>query len=75
MIWLAWRQHRQQALAGGIALGLVATFLLVTHVGMSNAFHSLGLSKCAGSSSQACGQLADQFDRSGPRASRAAAGS
>ncbi len=63
MIWLAWRQHRQQALAGAIALGLVASFLLATHVGMSNFFHSLGLSSCAGSSSPTCGQLADQFDR------------
>jgi hypothetical protein len=30
---------------------------------MSNFFHSLGLSSCAGSSSQSCAQLADQFDR------------
>jgi hypothetical protein len=63
MIWLAWRQHRQQALAGAAALGLVAAFLLVTHAGMSNTFRSLGLSSCGPLSGRSCAQLTEQFDQ------------
>ncbi|HEY7282402.1 MAG TPA: transporter, partial [Actinomycetota bacterium] len=63
MIWLAWRQHRQQALAGAIALGLVAAFLLVTHAGFANTFRSSGLSSCLAAPGRDCGQLADQFDQ------------
>jgi hypothetical protein len=28
MIWLTWRQHRTQLLAGAVALGLIAAALL-----------------------------------------------
>src|SRR6059036_1877052 len=46
MIWLTWRQHRQQALAGGIGLGLVATFFLLTHPGIAHTFKSSGAARC-----------------------------
>jgi len=63
MIWLTWRQHRQQALAAAIGLGLVAGFFLVTHPGIANTFNSTGLASCLGTPGRDCGQIADQFDR------------
>jgi ABC-type transport system involved in multi-copper enzyme maturation permease subunit len=63
MIWLTWRQHRQQALAGAIGLGLIAVFLLLTHTGIANTFKSTGLQSCLSVPGRDCGQLADQFDQ------------
>jgi ABC-type transport system involved in multi-copper enzyme maturation permease subunit len=63
VIWLAWRQHRQQALAGAIGLGLVAVFLLLTHAGIASNFRSSGLQSCLASPGRDCGQLSDQFDQ------------
>ncbi len=63
MIWLTWRQHRQQALAGGIGLGLIAVFLLLTHSGIASNFKFSGLENCLASPGLDCGQLADQFDQ------------
>jgi ABC-2 family transporter len=63
MIWLTWRQHRQQALAGAIGLGLVAAFLLLTHAGIASNFRSSGLQSCLASPGRDCGELASQFDR------------
>ncbi len=37
MVWLTWRQHRREALAGGVVLGVLATLLLLTHGLMSSA--------------------------------------
>jgi hypothetical protein len=46
MIWLTWRQHRQQALAGAIALAAVGTWLAITHLGIARLYRSTGLSTC-----------------------------
>jgi ABC-type transport system involved in multi-copper enzyme maturation permease subunit len=63
VIWLTWRQHRQQALAGGIALGALALILLFTHTGIQHLFTSTGLSSCLSTPGRDCSQLSDQFDR------------
>ena len=63
MIWLTWRQHRQQALAGAIGLGLVAVFLLLTHSGIAHTFKSSGLQSCLASPGRDCGLVGDLFDR------------
>ena len=36
MIWLTWRQHRQQALAAAVALGVIGGFMLLTHPGIAD---------------------------------------
>jgi hypothetical protein len=63
MIWLTWRQHRQQALAGAIGLGLLAAFFLVTHPGIANTFRSTGLASCLATPGRDCGPAAEQFDQ------------
>ena len=63
MIWLAWRQHRQQALVGALGLGLLALFLIVTHVGIANTFTSTGLQSCLSAPGGDCGPIAEVFDR------------
>src|SRR5260370_5231606 len=37
MVWLTWRQHRREALAGSMVIGVHATLLLLTHGLMSSA--------------------------------------
>jgi hypothetical protein len=67
--WLVWRQHRQQALAAGIALLAVALFLVPTGRQMRAAFDDLGLETCLGAGRQpelvapssGCRALSDQF--------------
>jgi hypothetical protein len=61
MIWLTWRQHRQQALAGAIALSAVGTWLAITHLGIARMFHSTGLSACLAVPGRDCGDIADTF--------------
>jgi len=63
MIWLTWRQHRQQALAGAIGLGLLALFLLATHAGMASTFRSTGLASCLAHPGRDCGSLTQSFDQ------------
>ena len=63
MIWLTWRQHRLQALAGAIGLGLLAVLLFVTHAGIANTFTSTGLARCLASPGRDCGALAEAFDQ------------
>jgi len=63
VIWLTWRQHRQQALAGAIGLGLLALVLFVTHVGMAGTFNSTGLASCLSNPGRDCGALAETFDQ------------
>jgi hypothetical protein len=46
MIWLAWRQHRAEALLIGLALALFAAFLLTTGLAMAGASQQLGLGAC-----------------------------
>jgi len=61
MIWLTWRQHRIQALAGAIALGVVSGFLVITHLGIDRFFHSTGLAACLAGGHRDCSNLADTF--------------
>jgi hypothetical protein len=63
MVWLTWRQHRQQALAGGLALGVLALFLILTHTGIAHTFKSSGLAACLSGSTRDCSNVADTFDR------------
>jgi len=63
MIWVAWRQHRQQLLAGAITLGVFAVFLLLTGLGMAHTFASSGLTQCLSTNANNCGELADAFTR------------
>lgn len=46
MIWLIWRQSRLELLIGGIALGLVAVWLIWTGLDMASAYNDLGLAAC-----------------------------
>ena len=46
MIWLAWRQHRAEALLIGLVLALFAAFLLTTGLAMAGASQQLGLGAC-----------------------------
>jgi hypothetical protein len=63
MIWLTWRQHRQQVLAGAIGLGLLAAVFLVTHIGIADMFKSTGLASCLATPGRDCGPVAEAFDR------------
>jgi hypothetical protein len=63
MIWVAWRQHRAQLVAGSAMLALILTFLLATGFGIASAFHSSGLARCLGLLGGNCGDLADTFTR------------
>ena len=46
MIWLAWRQHRKQALFTGIGLVLLAALLIPTGLAMRHTFVHNGLPQC-----------------------------
>jgi ABC-2 family transporter protein len=61
MIWLTWRQHRMQALAGAIGLAAIASFLLATGPGIASAFKSTGLAHCLATPGSECGDLAELF--------------
>ena len=63
MIWVAWRQHRYQALAGAAALAALAVFLLPTGLGISHTFQSSGLAHCLATPRTDCSGLGDAFDR------------
>jgi len=63
MMWLAWRQHRLQALAGAIGLGLLAVLLLVTHAGIASTFKSTGLASCLAHPGRDCGAFVEAFDQ------------
>jgi hypothetical protein len=63
MIWVAWRQHRQQVLAGAAALAALTVFLLPTGLGISHTFRSSGLAHCLATPNTDCGGLGEAFDR------------
>jgi ABC-2 family transporter protein len=46
MIWLVWRQHRQQALFALLGLAALAAFLVPTGIQMHDAFERAGLPGC-----------------------------
>lgn len=61
MIWLTWRQHRFQLLAGAAILVLLLAFLAVTGVGMQSSFTDSGLSACLAGSASDCSSLASTW--------------
>jgi hypothetical protein len=46
MIWLVWRQHRQQALFALLGLAALAAFMVPTGIQMRDAFTKAGLDDC-----------------------------
>jgi hypothetical protein len=63
MTWLAWRQHRQQALFGALSFALLAVFLLLTGRHMHSVFGSSGLSHCLATRNHGdCGELESAFE-------------
>jgi hypothetical protein len=71
MIWLAWRQHRQQALFTGVGLAALAAFMIPTGLAMRHAFAVKGLADCLRRldeapmrpfSGDACARALNQFD-------------
>jgi ABC-type transport system involved in multi-copper enzyme maturation permease subunit len=47
MIWLAWRQHRKQALFTLVALAVLAALMIPTGLAMHTTFAELGMDDCA----------------------------
>jgi len=62
MIWLTWRQHRAQALAGLIGLGSLGVWLFVSHLGIARVFQSSGLASCLAAGHLDCSSPADVFN-------------
>ncbi len=61
MIWLIWRQHRAQLLAGAALLGGIGVFLLLTGIGMRSSFTDSGLAACLATTPDACSSLAGEW--------------
>jgi hypothetical protein len=61
VIWLTWRQHRAQALATLIGLGVIGVFSLITGPRIASAFRELHA--CLAVPGQDCGLLHESFDR------------
>ncbi len=61
MIWLTWRQHRTQFVAGAVAVVLLGAFLLVTGVEMASRFVSSGLAQCVAAPGRNCDSLQELF--------------
>jgi hypothetical protein len=56
MIWLTWRQHRMQLLAGTAVLALLAAFLLPTGLSIASTFRGSGLADCLASPGRDCAE-------------------
>jgi hypothetical protein len=63
MTWVTWRQSRMELLIGGIALSLVAAFLLWTGLDLRSDYKSLGIASCLAESdrSQLCSETLTEF--------------
>jgi ABC-2 family transporter len=61
MMWLTWRQHRAQALATLIGLGVIGAFSLITGPRIASAFRELHA--CLVVPGQDCTLLHESFDR------------
>jgi hypothetical protein len=61
MIWLTWRQHRVQLLAGAGTLIVVIAFLIVTGIGMQSSFNDSGVAACLARNSSGCAELASSW--------------
>jgi ABC-2 family transporter protein len=62
MIWLTWRQHRQQALAGAIGLALIGAFMLLTHPGIAHFFQVSGAAGCLSIPGRDCHSVTSVFN-------------
>jgi hypothetical protein len=60
MIWVTWRQHRNQALYGLGALAVLSLLLLLTGLHMASVFRDSGLSSCQSDQGE-CPLLASAF--------------
>lgn len=61
MIWVSWRQHRLQALAGAVGAAAIGAYLLSSGPGILHAFRSTGLAHCLATPGSECGDLTDTF--------------
>jgi hypothetical protein len=61
VIWLTWRQHRLQLVAGAGVLLVVIAFLVVTGIGMQASFNDSGAAACLARSSGGCSALAGSW--------------
>ena len=61
MIWVAWRQHRNQALIEAGVIAAAALLLLLSGYQMLHVFKSSGLAKCLATAGADCGDLRDSF--------------
>ncbi len=64
MIWLAWRQHRKQALFTAAGLAVLAAVVVPTGLATRGAYADLGLGDCGEGTSnfQACNEAFNQFN-------------
>jgi hypothetical protein len=61
-MWLTWRQHRAQFIAGVVLCGVLVAFLVVTGLGMRSTYHSLGVDTCvAVTPARDCTMLLNEF--------------
>jgi hypothetical protein len=61
-MWLTWRQHRAQFIAGVVLCGVLVAFLVVTGVGMRSTYHALGVDTClAATPARDCTMLLNEF--------------
>jgi ABC-type transport system involved in multi-copper enzyme maturation permease subunit len=61
MIWVAWRQHRIQLLAGAAAVAILSIALYFTGLGIYSSFRGSGLAHCLALRTQDCGDVASLF--------------
>jgi hypothetical protein len=61
MIWVAWRQHRKQALIEAGIMAVAALLLLLSGYQMIHVFKSSGLAKCLATAGADCGDLRSSF--------------
>ena len=61
MIWVAWRQHKKQALIEASIISVAALLLLLSGYQMIHLFKSSGLAKCLATAGADCGDLRDSF--------------
>jgi hypothetical protein len=61
MIWVAWRQHRKQAVIEAAVIATVAAFLLLTGFQMLHVFKSSGLAQCFATAGNDCHNLGGDF--------------
>ena len=61
MIWVTWRQHRQQLFVGAATLAVLVGFLLLTGFGIASTFRTSGLARCLAIPGRDCGDLSQAF--------------